>query len=227
MLLQEQYTQGIAINQNTETTMHPDAPPTMAKIEQAVRYTTDNGILDPKDYLNGYQALRSLFENKLDFQNSLDVQIGAYAVYGWMPTIMKGIERAKLEPLRAFAQKWKNRVEHKEAIDALKNKEIDLKSINNSVVGTSKFLHFVAPEIFPIWDSRIAAAFGILHEYQINNAAIYPEYCNSIHTYLHRSITWPPGFATLDNVSNVRKLEFCLFQFGKVPPTKAIEANMP
>ena len=28
--------------------------------------------------------------------------------------------------------------------------------INRSWVGTSKFLHFLNPEIFPIWDSRVA-----------------------------------------------------------------------
>lgn len=206
--------------------MPHETPIVIAKIEQAVEYTKQNGILDTSDYLNGYQALRCLFKDKLIFQNSLDVQIGAYAVYGWMPTIMKGIDPSKLEPLRVFAQKWKDSAEYKPGIDALRNKEIDLKTLNNSVVGTSKFLHFVAPSIFPIWDSRIAAAFGILNEYQINNAEIYPKYCDAIHIYLSRSIAWPSSFATFDNVSNVRKLEFCLFQFGKNLPTKATEVNV-
>src|SRR5258708_7520084 len=62
---------------------------------------------------------------------------------------------------------------------------------NNSVVGTSKFLHFVAPEVFPIWDSRIAAVFGFRHGYQINNALNYTKYCNTIPDRLARPIDWP------------------------------------
>jgi hypothetical protein len=115
-------------------------------IEAALNYATQNKLVDKNDYLGGYHALLVLFRDKLNFEHPIDVEIAAYAVYGWMPTILKRVDASKLEGLRFFAETWKGSFDHARALGALRSGGIDLQSINNSVVGTSKFLHFVAPE---------------------------------------------------------------------------------
>ncbi len=71
-------------------------------------------------------------------------------VYGLMPTTMnlrKGDLEAFLAPLELLKKTGRR----------LSTEELTgLKAIvNNSVVGTSKILHFLRPDIYPIWDSRI------------------------------------------------------------------------
>ena len=55
--------------------------------------------------------------------------------------------------------------------------------INNSCVGLSKSLHFINPEIFPIWDSNVAKTFGLQgYHYQVNKIQVYGcciEFCHS------------------------------------------------
>ncbi len=71
-------------------------------------------------------------------------------VYGLMPTAMN-LRRGDIEsffaPLNAL----------RDSAQRLTAGELDgLKAlVNNSIVGTSKLLHFLAPEVYPIWDSRI------------------------------------------------------------------------
>ncbi len=56
--------------------------------------------------------------------------------------------------------------------------------INGSCIGLSKALHFINPEIFPIWDSNVAKAFGIKgYHYQmqdIQKYKCYVEFCHEI-----------------------------------------------
>ena len=44
--------------------------------------------------------------------------------------------------------------------------------INNSWVGLSKALHFINPEIFPIWDKNVAELFGIKITYGTTEGAL-------------------------------------------------------
>ena len=59
-----------------------------AKIDEALNWANKQARLIENDYYNGYSALRNLFDN-LDLTNELNVIGAAYAVYGWMPTILK------------------------------------------------------------------------------------------------------------------------------------------
>ena len=199
----------------------PNAPAiTNKRIVEALEWAaSQESLLDRNDYVGGYWALRSLFDDKLEFANLIDVEIGAHAVYGWMPTILKRVDLSKNKALLLFAHEWKNRkkIDWTRAKKALEGNTIDLRAINNSVVGTSKFLHFVAPEIFPIWDSRIARVFDLIDRSQINNPSNYMAYCDAVHQRLREPVDWPSFPANNDAqiVSDVRKLEFCLFAYGK------------
>jgi hypothetical protein len=186
-----------------------------AKINEAMKWAKDQQTLVKDDYYDGYPVLRNLFD-KLDLTNTSNVIAAAYAVYGWMPTILK--KEPKAADLVEFAQVWKNkkRARKENALSYLRKRPCTTRAVNGSTVGTSKFLHFVAPEIFPIWDSNIASVFGITSK--INNPATYIDYCDAVHRWLDdtaKPITWPAEFQGPKKISDVRKIEFCLYAYGK------------
>lgn len=71
-------------------------------------------------------------------------------VYGLMPTAMV-LRRGDLEPLLPALNRLRT-----DGV-RLDSFEIDTLAaiVNNSIVGTSKLLHFIAPAVYPVWDSRI------------------------------------------------------------------------
>jgi hypothetical protein len=158
--------------------MRPKRAIDIARIDEALNWArTSNLSLDENDYIGGYRALLNFFTSKLDLTNLLDARAAAYAIYGWMPTILKQWEEPNIVPLLKFAQSLKENKQRGKALTALREQKGILQSINGSTVGTSKFLHFVAPDIFPIWDSRIALAFDVSH--RINDPDTYLQYCES------------------------------------------------
>jgi hypothetical protein len=183
------------------------------KINEALNWAKERQALIEDDYYDGYRALQNLFDN-LDLANELNVIAAAYAVYGWMPTILK--KKPKAADLVGFAQVWKNkkRDQKEDALSYLRERPCITRAVNGSTVGTSKFLHFVAPEIFPIWDSNIALVFGITSK--INDPATYLDYCDAVHRRLDAGepIVWPAQLGE-KGISDVRKVEFCLYAYGK------------
>lgn len=112
-------------------------------------------------YTKTYPALLSFAKacTKDSDDRNRNIQILALAVYGWMPTILKNDKNDSNVELGAVCA----------AIDALSNGDIEnadgvqsldllCRFINNSYTGTSKFLHFLFPQHFAIFDSRIENA---------------------------------------------------------------------
>ena len=158
-------------------------------MDEAMSWANKQEKLIEGDYYDGYSALRNLF-NQLDLKNELNVMGAAYAVYGWMPTILK--KEPDAAELVKFARNWKNSTRKKDALGQLRKRPHITQAVNGSTVGTSKFLHFVAPEIFPIWDSNIAFVFRITSK--INDPATYLDYCDAVHRRLDdtaKPINWP------------------------------------
>ena len=83
---------------------------------------------------------------KGDFSEDKLLQ-GAYMVYGWMPTMLRIKGPVKNIVDLAVAGR-----EGKITEDILGN---CAKTLNNSLVGTTKLLHFLCPDTYPIWDSRV------------------------------------------------------------------------
>ena len=115
-------------------------------------------ILADDPYIASYPHLLEFFEPKNSFTVG-DVVCGAHMVYGWMPTILElypDAERCDLQAAGDMLTKAKQglRLEAWE-IDALAG------LVNNSVVGASKLLHFVAPQTYAIWDSKV---YAFVHE---------------------------------------------------------------
>jgi hypothetical protein len=80
-----------------------------------------------------------------------DIVVGAHMVYGWIPTIVH-LDKGQADPLKVvdLLQSIKNGVEGITEFEL----NVLVAYINNSVVGASKMLHFIALERFPIWDSK-------------------------------------------------------------------------
>ena len=109
--------------------------------------------INPNDsYIVSYPYFLDYFSKK-EMYVVEDVVCGAHMVYGWMPTILD----LYLGPGKLTLG------EAAEILSALKrsgevsdyNLEKLAGLINNSLVGTSKLLHFIAPENHAIWDSRV------------------------------------------------------------------------
>jgi len=112
-------------------------------------------------YIKSYPSLITFFAKKKILTTD-DVIIGMHMVYGWMPTVLTitendtiSIEEATeiFNKLKSFDTQvdglvWDSYGIHQQ-LEKLKKK------FNNSIVGVSKFLHFMRPDLYPIFDSNI------------------------------------------------------------------------
>lgn len=106
---------------------------------------------NPKDsasYHVAYPEFIRYFRD-LDKIDKHNVVIGAHFAYGWMPTIFdfRSNEFKKVIDILNSAREG-NSLDSAE-LETLKQ------CFNRSLVGTSKILHFINPEKFAIWDSKI------------------------------------------------------------------------
>ncbi|WP_332846994.1 DUF6308 family protein [Pseudomonas lactucae] len=137
-------------------------------LETTLRIDPDNA------YIRAYPHMLSSLAGQTSFTER-DFICAAHMVYGWMPTILE-IHATKMVSVAMGAQilteaKQNGALSHAQLINLAQ-------LVNHSVVGASKLLHFVNPDAFPIWDSRIYAfVHGVkAHQYRVNNAAAYEHY---------------------------------------------------
>ena len=104
-----------------------------------------------QSYKDSYIEFINYFKNKDGFFKN-DLIIGSHFVYGWMPTILTLNLNEDSEgyiTCLLFKVKNGNYMLNEEELEKIK------KCINNSMVGTSKLLHFINPEKYAIWDSKV------------------------------------------------------------------------
>jgi hypothetical protein len=164
--MKENHNQAKATRSRKSKMNHERAEDTLtSKYSEAIRC-----IDGSEQYLRTYpQLLRStaLLTKKMG-EDALPAI--AHMAYGWMPTILKKFSDSQPDIVgpatgcRSF-----------EKASGL-TQSLDDSTINNSWVGMSKVLHFMNPEFFPIWDSRVAKHFGLKYDYQINNRNHFLEY---------------------------------------------------
>lgn len=170
-------------------------------------------------YLFSYPYLLSYFEQR-DPIEAVDLVRGAHMAYGWMPTILE----LRAGPPNIDADGGAELLTRARREGALSDEEIGALAslINNSLVGASKLLHFVAPESFAIWDSRIYRFLfeRTAHPYRVNSVECYREYLETLARLrddprfprFHRSVNEKVGYP----VSAYRALE--LIMFLNAPP---------
>lgn len=185
-----------------------------ARVHKAVQKLEYEGR---DQYYDAYQHFIDFFSTK-DHISIQDFYIGVYFTYGWMPTIPEIKIDKEAELLQYLnAAKKENRLDIT-AMDNLK------KSVNNSIVGVSKLLHFISPRVYPIWDSNIAAFFNDgqkTHAFQVNHINAYMRYCDFVHQVikheefddLYNKIAGHFNYA--HKVTRIRAFEYCIFTFTR------------
>ena len=180
----------------------------------------------PSTYDHTYPPMLKYFKRISQQDKGEWLTCGAHQAYIWMPKRVKlklhnGCKDCALSSLCEIKNhKGKYFPQDDNII------EWQLKSlrsfINGSIVGTSKFLHFSFPKVFPIWDSRVAKAIGfstsILHnKTNDNDIKHYVAYARSIHEIcadykdLVKSLDIIPVLA---KKKPLRKVEQALFLIG-------------
>jgi hypothetical protein len=133
-------------------------------------------------YHNTYEALLQLGQLVEDDDRHRGLLTLSCGVYAWMPTILKTFEPEALKeaaPIAAIK-------EIDAAADAVSFLAVMIKRapLNGSWIGTSKLLHMLNPETFPIWDRRVAARFSPISGYSVNLKKTYMSYVGFMHEEL-------------------------------------------
>ena len=117
----------------------------------ADRFFQDAGAVTPDPSNSIHRSYRHFVSYFQDRQNIAehDFVIACHFTYGWMPTMLD--LRGELANSIALA----NRVKAEGYVPTPEEIQFLANNINGSVVGTSKVLHFIRPDIHAIWDSRV------------------------------------------------------------------------
>lgn len=171
-------------------------------------------VLADDSYILCYPHLLAYFAERDTFDAS-DLVRGTHMAYGWMPTMLELYPESPNPDLHTGAQLLTSAKRN----GALTNNEITslVKLINNSLVGVSKLLHFVAPKQFAIWDSKI---YAFVFEqkpyfYRVNQVDRYREYLNVL-VNICRDTRFPNFHRCVNNkvgydVSPFRAIELVMF----------------
>jgi len=167
-------------------------------------------------YVEMYDYYINFFKEK-EVLTKNDVVIGIGFTYSWMPTILKNLNLSKLDNVTNILNKVKHGVDISDD-DLLLLKEFS----NNSLVGASKLLHFINPEDYAIWDSRVFKFLNnneAAHKYKLEKVHVYRQYLSYL-SNLKTSGTLDNIVATLKAkigypISDYRALELLFFLGSK------------
>ncbi len=142
-------------------------------------YTQDRLLKDAKSivipkeeqYLTAYKEFINYFEN-LDKLSEHHIIIGISFTYSWMPTILDFRSNKIIEATQILNYAKQGNRPSLTELDILKS------CFNNSLVGSSKLLHFINPNKFAIWDSRVYRYLfnQTPHSYRVENNNTYLNY---------------------------------------------------
>lgn len=139
-------------------------------VDKFFRDGNDFKIKRQSDYISYPEFLK--YFSDLKTLNRHNLIIGINFTYGWMPTIFDFCTDRFDEALDILNRAKKG---NKPTVDDLKL----LKGLlNNSLVGTAKLLHFINPDNFAIWDSRVYRYLTDKepHDNRIGNCNAYLDY---------------------------------------------------
>jgi len=171
-------------------------------------------IQQDSSYIVSYPYLLAFFQ-KPGPLNVSDLVVGAHFVYGWMPTALD----LYVGPRKSDLDRGTDILNSAKAEGELSDRDLrDLvRLINKSLVGTSKLLHFLRPDGFPIWDSKTYAFVfeEKPHHYRVNEISKYREYQAHLariqerHGFarFHASMTTKVGY----EISPLRSIELVMF----------------
>jgi hypothetical protein len=171
-------------------------------------------IMQDGSYILSYPHLLSYFDAKQIFGPD-DVVRGAHMAYGWMPTVLDLYPEAPNVDLVIGA----NLLSKAKSAGVLADREIEqlARLVNNSLVGASKLLHFVSPQNFPIWDSKVYAFVfqEKPHNYRVSQISKYRLYFKQL-GLLRKDPRFGVFYASVNKkvgyqVSDLRAIELVMF----------------
>ena len=178
--------------------------------EKILRDAEKFTLTENDSYIETYPEFLKYFDKIIAGEiNEHNLIISSHFVYGWMPTIIH-LNLAQKEKVLFIL----NAVKSGHVLD-VNELEILKMTINNSLVGLSKLLHFINPKEYAIWDSRI---FRYLTEkrssYGIDRPQLYIDYLKGI-----KKISEHKDYGKLHELISRN------FQY-EIYPTRAIEITM-
>lgn len=164
-------------------------------------------------YLTAYNEFIDYFKNidKLTVHNTI---IGISFTYSWMPTMLDFRSDKLREATEILNYAKQGSIPSLTELDILKS------CFNNSLVGSSKLLHFINPNDFAIWDSRVYRYLfkQSPHTYRLEKNNTYLDYlffCNyltksSFMTELKEIVENKVGY----KLTSMRAIELVFFYNG-------------
>ncbi len=167
-------------------------------------------------YVKAWGSIIKYFENldKIDWDNFV---VGIHIAYGWMPTIPKlektyGLDSIERDSLLISI----NKLRDFGVILAEDDLNLIKQACNNSIVGASKLLHFLRPDLCPIWDSRVAQVFFWPGYSKVNNIESYLRYRNEMSRWVKNE----------DLLIRVNEIKSAVPSIASAPPMRVIELVM-
>ncbi|MGJ8735396.1 hypothetical protein [Zobellia laminariae] len=179
-------------------------------LERLKKDVGDYEVLSSYTYKRTYLEIITFFQEVNTLKES-HLILFAQIIYGSMPT-MVNINLENKEKVLIILSKARNGITI--TFDEI---EIIKEYINNSLVGTSKLLHFLNPKTYAIWDSRIHRYItGKQTSYGIGNIKTYIAYLNKVrdisamdgYTELHQKIAMNFDYI----IEPSRVMEIIMFQ---------------
>lgn len=157
----------------------------------------------------------------IDKFNRNNFIICAHIIFAWMPAVIK-LYNEQNEGVDSIDKAV-------EDLNYIKQSKTDLHGpinsiqcvIKNSLVGTSKLLHFVFPDTYPIWDSNVCKYWGQnptqniiqnIHKYMAYRAELINTINNIRFNAIHKNIIEQNGYF----VSKLRAAEQIMFEMGRL-----------
>lgn len=173
-----------------------------------------NITFDDKDsYIRAYPEFIKYFQTINHIENH-HLIIASHFVYGWMPTILT-LKLDNIDQVLALFNEVKNgKMLNENELETLKP------CINNSMVGLSKLLHFIHPENYAIWDSRILKyTTGQTSQYGIDKPRNYLSYIKKLNK-IKMEKGFPHLLSTIQKhfkypLTAMRTMEIVMFQKQK------------
>lgn len=181
-------------------------------------------LLGDMHYLWLYAELLELAERTKEHESGNQLLALVAAAWSWMPTTLK----LESLPPKGLLQTIRSIRDARDAASFISGRETA--PFGRSWSGSSKVLHFIKPDVFPIWDSRVAVNFGLEHSYQINKPTAYLDYLNWMHficlpdfnrhrdvcTAMDEALGYPARSGSeRPRISKLRAAELILFSLGK------------
>lgn len=181
-------------------------------LERAIFLENDN---TQNSYNKSYCHFVKYFKDKQRLTEH-DLVIAANFTYGWMPTILE----FKSDDFD-LAVSVINKAKHSERISD-EDLLILKKLMNNSIVGVSKMLHFINPNVYAIWDSRVCNFLtGKAHAYKVQKSGLFWAYldlCQKVAAapefeFIHRNHQEKVGY----DITPMRTVEQIMFICSSSP----------